>query len=219
MPDQRTLEEMQRQQEIGEFMTGPGPGLVGWSDRRKTDLLGTFKSTHFVPQFRPFDLLTAPNQPLKILENASHRIGVESVEGTQDAFHRYIDADMIYFQFCGTTRIESEYGVFDMAPGEVLLIPGGIAHRSIGSEGSLRYWCQSYDAMDYVMDEDQYTSETSFSMRRLDGPSWKSNGHEGSSGRVLERMHRWDDGPDDLTEGERDYESLVGVTKYRGPAG
>src|SRR5207247_278280 len=111
MPEERTLKEMQRKQEMGEFMTGPGPGLVGWSERRKGDLLGTFKSTHFVPQFRPFDLLTAPNQPLTILENASHRIGVEGVQGTQDAFHRYVDADIIYFQFSGSTQIESEFGV------------------------------------------------------------------------------------------------------------
>jgi quercetin dioxygenase-like cupin family protein len=215
----RTLDELYRKQEIGEFMTGPGPGLTGWSDRRKSDLIGTFKSTHAVPQFRPFDLLTAPNQPLVILENDSHRIGVEAVHGVQDAFHRYIDADMIYFQFCGSTTLETEFGVFEMAPGEVVLVPGGIAHRSTGTADSLRYFCQSYDPMDYVMDEDQYTSETSFTMRRQGGPTWQisSERQQASAGRVLERMHRWDDGPNDLTEGERDYEGLVGVTKLRGP--
>ena len=52
-----------------------------------------------------------------ILENDNHRIGVESVVGTQDTFHRYVDCDMIYFQFCGNTTVETEFGIYEIEPG------------------------------------------------------------------------------------------------------
>ena len=31
---------------------------------------------------------------------------------------------MIYFQFCGNTKVETEFGVYEMTPGEVMLVPG-----------------------------------------------------------------------------------------------
>jgi hypothetical protein len=108
MAEKRTTDEIYRQQQIGEFMTTwddfPRPGLTAWADRRKAGLMGNAKSSRHTPKFRPFDMLAEPNQSLVILANANHRIGVESVFGVQDAFHRYVDADMIYFQYCGTTR-------------------------------------------------------------------------------------------------------------------
>jgi mannose-6-phosphate isomerase-like protein (cupin superfamily) len=152
-----------------------------------------------------------------ILENEYHRIGVESVVGVQDSFHRYIDSDMVYFQFCGNSTVETEFGVYEMEPGEVMLVPGGIAHRSIGRNDSLRYFCQSHEAVDYVMKEDQYTSQTSFEVKRIGGPNWTApqGANAPAKGPVVEKMHFWDDGPDDQTVVERDYESLVGVAGLR----
>src|SRR5207248_350748 len=129
--------------------------------------------SYFGPQFRPFDLLSAPNQPLRILENEAHRIGVEAVVGTQDAFHRYLDSDMIYFQFAGHTTLETELGVYEMDPGDLVLVPASVAHRSVGTADSLRYFCQTVDPIEHVMGEDQYTSETSFVLRRTGGPAWQ----------------------------------------------
>jgi len=212
MADERTLQEMWRKQQIGEFSE------AGWAERRKAALIGTVKSSYYVPQFRPFDLLTAPNQQLRILENDYHRIGVEAVLGTQDAFHRYLDTDMIYFQFAGATTVETEFGIHTMVPGDLLLVPGGVAHRSIGSPDSLRYYCQTLDEIDHVMGEDQYTSETTFELHRIGGPDWQIPTGNGNAGTVIERMHRWDDGPDDFQFAERDYEDLVGVMTLRGPA-
>ena len=165
-PETKAAEEkVYKQKQIGEFMTTwkdfPRPGLAAWAERRKAGLMGSAKSTRYTPRFRPFDMLSIPNQSLVILENEYHRIGVESVVGVQDSFHRYIDADMVYFQFCGNSTLETEFGVYEMEPGEVMLVPGGIAHRSIGRNDSLRYFCQSHEAVDYVMKEDQYTSQTS----------------------------------------------------------
>ena len=209
-------EKVYKQKQIGEFMTTwkdfPRPGLAAWAERKKAGLMGTAKSTHYTPRFRPFDMLSSPNQSLVILENANHRIGVESVVGIQDRFHRYVDCDMIYFQFCGNTTLETEFGVYEMTPGEVILVPGGIAHRSIGRNDSLRYFCLSHEAVDYIMGEDQYTSHTTFEVKRIGGPNWTAPQEiESSKGQVIEKMHFWDDGPGDCTEVERDYDSLVGV--------
>jgi quercetin dioxygenase-like cupin family protein len=224
MAEKRTIDEIARQQQIGEFMTTwedfPRPGLAAWADRRKAGLMGNAKSSRYTPRFRPFDMLAEPNDSLVILANANHRIGVESVFGVQEAFHRYVDADIIYFQYCGTTRLETEFGVHEMVPGDVLLVPGGIAHRSIGTTDSLRYFCLSHEPVHYVMNEDQYTSETTYAMKRIGGPDWQlpPGADQPSTGRVIERMHCWDDGPDDYTILERDYEDLVGVASLRGPA-
>jgi hypothetical protein len=71
--------------------------------------------------------------------------------------------------------------------------------------------------VDYVMKEDQYTSQTSFEVKRIGGPNWTAP--QGANGPakepVVEKMHCWDDGPDDQTVVERDYESLVGVAGLR----
>jgi mannose-6-phosphate isomerase-like protein (cupin superfamily) len=216
-----TEEKVYKQERIGEFMTTwkdfPRPGLAAWAERKKAGLMGTAKSTHYTPRFRPFDMLSIPNQSLVILENEIHRIGVESVVGTQDSFHRYIDCDMVYFQFCGNTTLETEFGVYETEPGDVILIPGGISHRSIGRNDSLRYFCLSHEAVDYVMGEDQYTSQTSFVVKRIGGPNWlpTPEAQTISKGGVTEKMHFWDDGPDDQTLVDRDYDSLVGVAGLR----
>ena len=121
-------EKVYKQKQIGEFMTTwkdfPRPGLAAWAERKKAGLMGTAKSTHYTPRFRPFDMLGIPNQSLVILENENHRIGVENVVGVQESFHRYVDCDMMYFQFCGNTTVETEFGVYEMTPGEVMLVPG-----------------------------------------------------------------------------------------------
>jgi mannose-6-phosphate isomerase-like protein (cupin superfamily) len=221
-PETKAAEEkVYRQKQIGEFMTTwkdfPRPGLAAWAERTKAGLMGTATSTRYTPRFRPFDMLALPNQSLVILENENHRIGVESVIGVQDSFHRYVDSDMIYFQFCGNSAVETEFGVYEMAPSEVMLVPGGISHRSIGRNHSLRYFCQSHEAVDYVMAEDQYTSETTFEVRRIGGPKWTAaeGSNQASNGTVIEKMHFWDDTPSDQTIVQRDYRSLVGVAGLR----
>jgi mannose-6-phosphate isomerase-like protein (cupin superfamily) len=217
---ERSWQKALSHDEIGEFMTTdkgfPRPGLAAWNTRSKIGLIGTARSTYQRPIFRPFDLLAFPNQSLTIVENDHHRIGAESVIGVQEAFHRYVDTDMIYFQFSGSTTIESEFGVYTMEPGEVLLMPNGTSHRSTGKGQSLRYFCQTYEPIDYVMDDDQYTGRKRFAMNRVGGPDWGEGSATGSTnGVVIERMHRWDDGPDDMTIVERDPEFWVGAASLK----
>lgn len=212
-----------KKNEIGEFMTHwdsdanhPRNGFEAWATRDKSQLLGNFTSTYYVPKFRPFDLLSVPNTEVIFLENEDHRIGAESVVGAQDCFHRYVDMDIVYFQYCGNTTLETEFGVYDMEPGEVMFIPQGIAHRSTGTADSLRYFLRAYEPITHVIGDDQYMSEKKFTVTRTGGPNWtipKGTQKVATSGRVVERMHCWRDGPDDLTIGERDYDSLVNSTR------
>lgn len=208
-----------RIEKIREFMTtwenSPRPPLEAWSDRNKANLMASAQSTRFIPLFRAFDLLAMPQQSLLILQNDDHRIGVESVCGAQEHFHRYVDSDIVYFQVCGQTTLETEFGEYNMRPGELMFIPEGIAHRSTGSADSLRWFAIAHEPFTDFFDESRYTSHTEFEVKRIGGPSWQiapGQARAPREGRVEEVMHCWDDRADDLTVVERDYAFLVGAS-------
>src|SRR5262245_25316069 len=119
---------------VREFMTGwESPDThqmipLVWSDRNKEGLRGVAKGKRFTPKLRPFDMLSEPNQRLKVFESADVRVGVESVTGTSH-FRRNSDFDEVLIQFCGTSHVESEFGKFDLGAGEVLVSPGGSSSR------------------------------------------------------------------------------------------
>src|SRR5688500_20393735 len=107
-----TEEKVYKQERIGEFMTTwkdfPRPGLAAWAERKKAGLMGTAKSTHYTPRFRPFDMHSVPNQSPVTPENDNHRTGVASLDRTHDSVHRYNDSDMVHFQFRGITPEQPE---------------------------------------------------------------------------------------------------------------
>ena len=100
---------------VREFMTGwESPDThqmipLVCSDRNKEGLRGVAKGKRFTPKLRPFDMLSEPNQRLKMFESADVRVIVESVNGTQH-FRRNSDFDEVLIQFCGTSHVESEFG-------------------------------------------------------------------------------------------------------------
>ena len=64
-PETKAAEEkVYKQKQIGEFMTTwkdfPRPGLAAWAERRKSGLMGTAKSTHYTPRFRPSTCSASP---------------------------------------------------------------------------------------------------------------------------------------------------------------
>jgi hypothetical protein len=202
-----------------EFMTtwhnSTRPAIEAWSMRDKSTLMESGHSTYRVPPFRAFDLLATPNQSLVLLENVDHRIGVESVCGAQAVFKRNVDFDTVYLQFAGNTSLETEFGIVEMVPGDLVLVPEGIAHRATGTVDSLRWFAHVVSPFFEFMTEEDQTSHTEFAVKRIGGPAWSipsDNVHPQTSGRVQERMIRWDDGPRDFTLIERDYASLVGVS-------
>jgi quercetin dioxygenase-like cupin family protein len=122
----------------------------------------------------------------------------------------------VYFQFAGETSLETEFGDYHMAPGELLFIPEGIAHRSTGSADSLRWFAFVNDPFTEFMNADDiHTGHTEFRVIRHGGPDWKiARGAEQpvKSGVVEERMIRWGHGPQDRTVIYRDYDYLAGAS-------
>jgi quercetin dioxygenase-like cupin family protein len=200
---------------IREFMTGwegdTQIQMTGWTERTKEGLRGTAKGKHKPPNLRPFDLIRAPHQPVALLANEDMRVSVDSAAGPAPFFHRNINFDETIFQFAGTSRVETEMGVETLAPGEMLLIPRGIAHRSIGDKESLRQLVHVREAITSVMGEDLCTSRTQFEVKRIGGPDYSAAAAvPAPSGTVVEKMFIWNDDPADATEIERQASELVG---------
>jgi hypothetical protein len=207
--------------EVREFMTdwfGPGfepMPMLAWSVRKRASLMGSGKSKRFLPTFRPFDLLGQPNASQLVFENECQRIGVESVCGAQPAFTRSLDFNTLYFQFAGKSSVETECGTYETAPGDLLLVPDGVAHRSTGSADSLRWYFHLHEPVRVMMDEANEVSLTEFTAQRSGGPDWKIPADRSAAPKtqVQERMVQWRDrAAEDATVVERDYGSLVGAT-------
>ena len=188
--------------------------LPAWAQRTKSSLIASGSSTRSLPLFRAFDLIANPNEQVVLLLNGDHRIGVESVCGAQQEFVRHIDFDTVLFQFAGNTTVETEYGEYKMAPGDLMHIPEGIAHRSCGTADSLRWFAHVNSPFTQFMSEEDQVSHTVFNVKRVNGPEWTIPVHRLSAPRdvVVERMVCWNDRPDDLSIFQRDYADLVPVT-------
>jgi quercetin dioxygenase-like cupin family protein len=203
--------------------------LPAWAQRNKASLMNSGKSTRALPMFRAFDLLAKPNDRIELLVNSDQRIGVESVCGAQQDFVRHVDFDTVFMQFAGESVIETEFAEYKMVPGDIIHIPEGIAHRSSGSADSLRWFALVNSPFTTFMSVDDQVSETTFTVKRVNGPNWTIPADRLSApkDRVIERMICWDDKPTDLTIFDRDYADLVpagstspreaksGVTKLR----
>lgn len=201
-----------------EFMTSwhgsKRPPMLAWSHRTRSMLMGTAKGRRHVRGFCPFDLLAVPNQQLVFLENRDQQIGSEAVVGAQQEFLRYVDFDVVYFQFAGSAVIETEFGIYEMRPGEIMLVPEGIAHRATGTADCLRYFAKVHTPITECFDDGEHTGHTEFEVVRHGGPDWTIPGHlaDAPKDRIVERMITWDDGPGDETLIERKYGDLVGAT-------
>ena len=73
-------------------------------------------------------------------------------------------------------------------------------------------WARCVDPITEVRGEDKYVSETRFDVNRTGGPVWAASDQDSVPGKgtVSERIHCWDDTPEDETIAERDYDYLVG---------
>lgn len=207
---------------INEFMTGWDPGFAGfkphaWAERDEAGLMKVARSSRGMPNIRPFDMIAAPNGRVPLLANDDQRIGVESVCGAQERFVRNVDFDLLILQFAGRSTVETEYGIFEMVTGELMLVPAGIAHRSTGSADCLRLWAGLSAPVTEFFGEERHQGLTEFTVARVGGPEWTvPKGAEAPpKGRVIENMVTWHDGPDDFTEVERSWDDLVGVATTR----
>lgn len=185
-----------------------------WQQRDDDELLGALrKSSRVVPGFRPFDMLEGPNQPLPVFANDDMLVGFEAVVGTQPDFSRHVDFDTLWFQFAGQTTVESEQGTVTVDPGELLLMPAGVAHRSSGTADSLRLYAELRDPVQLNLGEDKYQSHTTFKVKRVGGPTWTPAPYTPpSDGMVLERMRLFGQAAEEADVFARRYESLIGIS-------
>ena len=200
---------------VREFATGWGDDYpMTWSDRIEEELTGTATGHLLIPGFRPFDFLEEPNKALTFLSNDQTRVSIEAVRGTQEHFHRHVDFDEIFFQWAGETSYETELGMFEMKPAELMIVPAGIAHRTTGSGDSIRLSVRVNEPVESFLKEEDQIGHTEYRVTWKGGPDWAvPKGREKpKKGKVVESMHTWRDQPGDQTLIDREYDRLVGVS-------
>src|SRR6478672_9180033 len=143
---------------IREFMTHREPSEHIRMERDESAVIGTARmGQRTVPKIRPFDLLRST--PLSgnraramVFEGESLRIATEFIDGRETQLTRAADHDVVYLQFCGRSKIESEGGVIELEPGEIALIPSAISHRTTGSDQCLRVRVATQEAVSESVD-------------------------------------------------------------------
>jgi quercetin dioxygenase-like cupin family protein len=202
---------------IREFMTSWEPGtlasMTAWTDRTKENLRGSAKGKRKPPNLRPFDLIRAPHQPVSLLANEDMRVSVVAPAGPAPFFHRNVNFDEAIFQFAGTCRVETEMGVETLVPGDMLLVPRGIAQRSVGDAHALQQIVLMKSAVTGTMGEELCTSRTEFDVKRVGGPDFSAAAAvPATTGQVTEKMYVWHENPADAVEIERVAAEMIGVS-------
>lgn len=201
---------------IREFMTHRDPDEHIWVERDESAVIGTARmGQRLVPKIRPFDLLrSAPRSgnrtQVTIWEGDTLRIAVENLVGTEEQLTRASDHDLILFQFCGRSTIESECGVVELEPGEFVLVPAAISHRSTGKDECLRVRVATRELVNLGVDPEKPLVETKFKVRPSEPFTPQGNGRQDAqNGHVLEHITFWD--PQSDVWIERDPAALIGT--------
>lgn len=200
---------------IREFMTHRDPDEHIWVERDESAVIGTARmGQRLVPKIRPFDLLrSAPRSGNRVQvivwEGDTLRITVENLLGLEEQLTRAADHDLVYFQFCGRSTIESECGVVELEAGEFVLVPAAISHRSSGRDECLRVRVATRELVNLGVDPEKPLTETKFNVRPSE-PFAQANGRkDAQSARILEHITFWD--PQSDVWIERDPDALIGT--------
>jgi len=203
---------------VREFITHREPDEHIWVERDEEDLIGTVRAGQRpIPRLSVFDLLpesaAVGASSALVWEGETLRIAAEQVRGTEAQFTRAADYDVIYFQFCGGSVIESEYGAVGLEPGEVVLLPAAISHRSTGKGECLRLRVMVKDAVELGVDPEKPLTERRFKVIYSEPlPSANGDGAEGD--RSLEHTSFWEPASDIWIE--RRTARLIGCVKEGG---
>ena len=200
---------------IREFMTHRDPDEHIWVERDESAVIGTARmGQRLVPKIRPFDLLrSAPRSGNRVQvivwQGDTLRIAVENLLGLEEQLTRAADHDLVYFQFCGRSTIESECGVVELEAGEFVLVPAAISHRSSGIDECLRVRVATRELVNLGVDPEKPLAETKFNVRPSE-PFAQANGRkDAQSARILEHITFWD--PQSDVWIERDPDALIGT--------
>ncbi len=89
------------------------------------------------PSLRPSNYAKAEGTPLPILQAEGLRVDLSKrTKEPMNFWHRNMDCDELIFCYKGGIRWETELGNITLQPGEMFVIPKGIAHRSLPPENS-----------------------------------------------------------------------------------
>lgn len=89
------------------------------------------------PNLRPSNFDRAEGTPLPISQAEGLRIDLSKrTKEDMTSWHRNMDCDELIFCHKGASRWETELGKVSLGPGEMFVIPRGIAHLSLAPEGS-----------------------------------------------------------------------------------
>ncbi len=200
---------------IREFMTHREPSEHIWMTRDESAVIGTARmGQRMVPHIRPFDLLRST--PLNgnraraaVFEGDALRISAEYIAGCEAQLTRAADHDIVYLQFSGRSKIESEGGVIELEPGEIALVPSAISHRSTGSDQCLRLRVATQEAVTEGVDPEKPLTQNKFTVRASE-PIGAANSHGEAStdSTALEHISFWD--PQSDLWVEREIAALIG---------
>lgn len=207
---------------IREFMTHREPAEHIWMERDESAVIGTARmGQRMVPKIRPFDLLR--NAPLAgnrarvmIFEGDGLRVATEHIDGCEAQLTRAADHDVIYLQFCGRSKIESECGEIALEPGEIVLVPSAISHRSTGTDQCLRVRIATQECVTEGVDPEKPLTQMRLTVRPS-APVVPGNGAKpdgASEGAVLEHISFWD--PQSDLWVERSVAALIGCKREGG---
>jgi mannose-6-phosphate isomerase-like protein (cupin superfamily) len=207
---------------VREFMTHREPDEHIWVERDEDALIGTVRAGQRpMPRIRVFDLLqneaaVSGQSQVLVWDGETLRIAAEQVKGKERGLTRAADYDIVFVQFSGSSAIESEYGAVELEPGEIALIPAGIAHRSTAKGECLRLRVMSKETVNLGVDPEKPLSESRFKVVHSDPlPSQNGAGPAtADDGRGLEHVSFWDPASDIWIE--RKCADLIGSVKEGG---
>jgi mannose-6-phosphate isomerase-like protein (cupin superfamily) len=206
---------------IREFMTHREPSEHIWMERDESAVIGTARmGQRMVPKIRPFDLVR--NTPLAgnrarvmIFEGDSLRVATEYIAGREAQLTRAADHDLVYLQFCGRSKIDSECGVIELEPGEIVLVPSAISHRSTGTDQCLRVRIATQECVIEGVDPEKPLTRNRLTVKPSEPiPTGNGKPESASDGAVLEHISFWD--PQSDLWVERDIAALIGCKREGG---
>ena len=194
---------------------------ITWEVQPDSDLVGTI-----VPgtgrqdwrKLRPFDLLQ-PIDPAsggtarELLYVGDHtRVSCAHIIGSEPHFERAGDFDTIFVQFAGCGLVETSFGTIELNPGEALLVPAMVAHRTSGSRHCRRMEYRVRQLVEVHPDPAQPRTRTRFRVRPAgdDAPEQEPSIAVPANGRIREHLSRWADRTGEDFWFERTYAYLAG---------
>ena len=185
---------------IREFMTHREPPEHIWMERDESAVIGTARMDNAWCR-RSGRSISCAARRLPVTERArwsSRAIACGSRRNISPAPRRSSPGRRTttssICSFPGARRSKAKSGVVEVAPGEIVLVPAAISHRSTGSDECLRVRAATQEFVTEGVDPEKPTMQRSFSVRASE-PMPASNGQRANGADtdpVLEHISFWD---------------------------